>query len=101
MRKRNRKSPYGIEYAGAPGVTAACKDAVMRLIQYGDHITRARILSYSNEHCLLLTVNCGDLIAVKSGFASGYEGEGPSGLSFVLQLLEAHGAEIEEYDVGE
>ncbi len=52
------------------------------------------------EHCLLLTVN-DDLIAVKSGFASGYSGTGSVGFSYVLGLLEAYGAEIEEYSVAE
>jgi len=47
----------------------------------------------------LLTVNVGDLIAVKSGFGSGYRGEGSRGLSYVLKVLEAYGADIEEYQV--
>jgi hypothetical protein len=70
-----------IEYAGVPGASKECQDAVIRLIQFGDRITRARILTYEREHCLLLTVNVGDLVAVKSGFASGYGGEGPRSFS--------------------
>jgi Protein of unknown function (Hypoth_ymh) len=73
----------------------------MRLLQYGDHITHARILSASGDHCLLLTVNVGDIVAVKSGFSSGYRGEGPHAFSFILQLLEAHGADIQEYTVAD
>jgi hypothetical protein len=38
-----------------------------------------------------------DLVAVKSGFSSGYRGEVPRDLSTVLQLLKRHGTEIEEY----
>jgi hypothetical protein len=94
-----KKQPAGIEYSGQAGVSASCKEAIMRLLQYGDQITHARILSCSNDHCLLLTVNSGDVIAVKSGFTSGYSGEGPRTFSFVLRLLEAHGTEIEEYEV--
>ncbi len=90
-----------IEYAGVPGASKECQDAVIRLIQFGDRITRARILTYEREHCLLLTINVGDLVAVKSGFASGYGGEGPRRFSYVLQILDSHGAEIEEYDVSE
>lgn len=71
----------------------------MRLVQYGDQISQARILTSGRHHCFLLTINVGDIIAVKSGFGSGYSGEGPRAFSYVLQLLEAHGAEIEEYDV--
>jgi hypothetical protein len=71
----------------------------MRMIHYRDQITHARILTNDRNHCFLLTVNVGDIVAVKSGFASGYGGEGPRGFSYVLQLLEAHGADIEEYKV--
>jgi len=96
-----RSEPHnGIQYVGLPGVTEDCIEAVQRLIQFGDRIERARILTSGNEHCLLLTVSVDDLIAVKSGFSSGYGGSGPSGFSFVLQLLEFHGVRLEEYDVG-
>src|SRR4051812_7660644 len=89
----------GIQYSGLPGISSDCQDAVMRLLQYGDQITRARILSCSREHCLLLTINVGDLIAIKSGFGSGYLGEGSHAFSYVLQLLDSHDAQIEEYEV--
>lgn len=100
-KKRNRKheSLAAIEYHGIPGVTQECMEAVMRLIQFNDQITKARILTWSNEHCLLLSINVGDLVAIKSGFASGYLGEGSRGFSYVLRLLKAHGAKIEEYEV--
>lgn len=101
MKRNNRKKNQlaGIQYLGLSGISKECQDAVMRLLQYGDSITRVRILTCSSEHCLMLTVNVGDLIAIKSGFGSGYLGEGSHTFSYVLQLLEAHGAEIEEYEV--
>lgn len=101
MKRNNKKINLlaGMQYLGLSGLSQECQDAVMRLLQYGDRITHARILTCSNEHCLLLTVNVGDLIAVKSGFGSGYQGAGSRTFSFVLQLLEAHGADIEEYEV--
>jgi hypothetical protein len=99
MKDRNRSHPAGIQYSGLAGISNACQDAVLRLLQYGDRVTHARILSCSTTHCLLLTVNVGDLIAVKSGFASGYRGEGSRTFSYVLQLPEAHSASIEEYEV--
>jgi Protein of unknown function (Hypoth_ymh) len=71
----------------------------MRFVQYRDDITHARILSSDRDHCLLLTMNVGDITAIKSGFASGYLGEGPHAFSFVLELLEAHGAKIDEIEV--
>jgi hypothetical protein len=98
---RNPKysSLAAIEYHGQAGATQECVEAVMRLIQFNDRITQARILTWSNRHCFLLSINVGDLVAIKSGFTSGYGGEGPRGFSYVLQLLRAHGAEIAEYDV--
>ncbi len=95
----NTKRLAGIEYVGLSGISKECQDAVLRLLQFGDRITNVRILSSSNEHCLLLTINGGDRVAVKSGFASGYSGEGPSTFSYVLQILHAHGAKIEEHVV--
>lgn len=89
----------GIEYGGIAGVSKACRDAVIRLLQFGEQITNVRILTCGRSHCLLLTYDFGRLIAIKSGFASGYGGEGPRTFSYTLQLLEAHGAEIEEYEV--
>lgn len=89
----------GIEYAGIGGSTQDCQDAVLRLIQFGARIARVAILSAGRDHCLLLTVNEGDQVAIKSGFASGYGGGGPHGFSYVLQVLETHGAEIEEYEL--
>jgi hypothetical protein len=90
-----------IQYVGLPGLSAPCRAAVMRLLQFGDKISLVQILSAGNRHCLLLTVNEQDLVAVKSGFGSGYIGEGSRTFSYVIQLLDAHGAEIREYEVEE
>jgi hypothetical protein len=89
----------GIEYCGVPGASHDCQSAVLRLLQFGDDITRARIVSCSGRHCLLLTFAYGDLLAIKSGFTSGYRGEGPRRFSLVLQLLNSHGVEIDECEV--
>jgi hypothetical protein len=91
--------PVGIEYHGLPGTSAECKKAVIRLLQCGERIQEARILTCGNSHCFLLTVNTGEAIAIKSGFSSGYAGEGPSAFSKVLQLLDAHGTEISEQEI--
>ncbi len=53
-------------------------------------------MTFENSHCLLLTDDTGDHIAIKSGFASGYGGTGPRCFSCVLQLLETHGCELSE-----
>lgn len=98
-RSRKHQSLAAIEYHGIPGITRECMEAVMRLIQFNDQIDKADILTWSNKHCLLLSINNGDIIAIKSGFTSGYGGEGPKGFSYTLQLLRAHGAEIDEYQI--
>jgi hypothetical protein len=93
-----------IQYMGVEGGSQDCVDAVVRLIQCRETISEVRVLTRlgaPSEHALLLTVGPGDLIAVKSGFASGYGGEGPSAFSYVLQILDDCGAEIIEYDVAE
>lgn len=91
----------GIEYCGIAGSSQDCKNAVMRLIQYGSRISTAKILSCSNRHSLLLTNEVGDITAIKSGFTSGYSGEGPHALSFVLELLHLHSVSMEEFEVKE
>lgn len=94
------RSPHnGIQYVGLAGATRECERAIMRLVQCRETIARARILTSSSKHCILLTVGVGDLVAVRSGFTSGYGGTGPHAFSYVLQLLDFHGADLEEYDV--
>lgn len=89
----------GIQYAGEDGDSQSCQDAITCLIQGGQTIGSAAILTTSTSHALLLRIGSGELVAVKSGFASGYAGEGPRRFSLSLQILRAHGVEIEEYDV--
>ena len=97
----NQKSLAGIEYIGKKGSSRCCKKSIVRLLHFGDEITFARLLTYVSGydavHCFILTIGDYDLIAVKSGFSSGYSGEGPRTLSEVLQLLQRHGIEIDEY----
>lgn len=89
----------GIEYMGIAGASADCADAVVALLQSGRALQEAKILTEDATHCLFLVDHIGDLIAIKSGFSSGYMGEGPREFSRVLQLLSSHGIEITEYEV--
>jgi hypothetical protein len=89
----------GIEYQGVAGASLPCEAAVVRLLQCGVAIPKVRILTSGIYHALLLETEVGDLIAIKSGFASGYGGTGPNAFSNSLQLLVTHGAELEEYPV--
>lgn len=105
MKYISQKSLAGIQYLGLSGISRSCLDAIVRLLQFGDKIHQARLLSSvggsSKTHCFLLTVNYDELIVIKTGFASGYAGEGPGTLARALQLLEMHGAEIEEFEVSD
>lgn len=90
----------GIQYWGEDGITQECLDAVMRLLQYDDHISKVRVLSDGERYCLLITLGEFDLIAIKSGFSVGYPGEGPRKFSLALALFEAHKIEMDEFEVG-
>jgi hypothetical protein len=90
-----------LEYHGVAGGSHDCQDAVMRLLQFGDRIVRVCILTPANHHGLLLTKEVGDRVAIPSGFASGYGGAGPNYFSVALQLLDTHGAEIDERELEE
>lgn len=98
------KDLAGIEYHGTDGITRHCLSAVARLIHFGEKIYKARLLSCidrhgGGDHGLILTAEYERLVAIKPGFSSGYSGEGPGGLSAVLQMLLWQGAEISEFDV--
>lgn len=93
----------GIEYMGSSGISLDCQHAIMRLIQYGQPIEHARILTCSGDshvlkHSFLLTV-LGDKVVIKSGFTSGYSGGGPHAFSFILALLYSHEVEIDECEI--
>lgn len=88
-----------IQYVGEAGISASCLRAIQRFIKAGDHIHSALLLTANNVHAFLL--NMGDQeyptwVAVKTGFASGYNGEGPRSLSKALALLVAFDVPAEE-----
>jgi hypothetical protein len=84
---RGDRSLAGLEYHGVAGSSQDCQHAVMRLLQCGISIARARIISSGNTHCLLLTNAVGDPVAVKSGFSSGYGGNGLMDHSLIERLV--------------
>jgi len=88
-----------LEFIGMEGISTICVTSIIELIQGGNRISRAFILTHDNNHCLYLEIEPLRAILVKSGFSSGYNGEGPNSFSYVLALLEVHGAEIDEFSV--
>ncbi len=93
--------PAGIQYAGEAGLTLSCQEAVLRLLQFGDKITHARILTCNGGHGLLLTTDKRETVGIKAGFASGYPGEGPRRFSYVLHVLWHHEVEISQAQVSQ
>ncbi|WP_201587395.1 TIGR02391 family protein [Psychrobacter sp. HII-4] len=91
----------GIQYLGESGITQECKKAVINLIHAGEKIHEVKILTfeepYSKAHALLLTLEYDIQTVIKGGFASGYNGEGPKGYAFVLNLLRNYTDNINEY----
>lgn len=85
-----------IQYVGSGGITECCQDAVTRLLQHGDEIVSARILTCANVHGLWLRTSVGEVVAVKAGFANGYPGEGPRRFSYILEVLDVHGVRVSE-----
>ncbi len=93
--------PAGIEYHGIAGASDDCEAAVLRLLTSGGNLARALILTSGRDHAFLLFNEVGDPIAIKSGFASGYGGSGPTALSRVVEFLNGHGVEIDEVEITE
>lgn len=89
----------GIQYVGLSGITSSCITAITRLLNGGELIKHAFLITCDSSHAFLLATEYDEMIAVKDGFRSGYPGEGPRGLASALALLYRHNVEIEEYEV--
>lgn len=90
-----------IQYIGISGSSQVCLDAMRRLIQCGDKIEQALIVTFGQLHAFLLKIQDEQQIAVKSGFTSGYQGQGPSALADALLLIQTVGAEVDEICVSD
>lgn len=90
-----------IQYIGLSGYSEPCYRAVQWLVQYQERIEQALLLTFASQHALLLTLEQEETVAVKSGFASGYSGEGPRTLAEVLTLLDSLNIAIEEHEVSQ
>jgi len=88
-----------IEYHGLSGISKSCLNAIRRLLQYGDLPERALLITANQAHAFLLSSEVLGQIAIKSGFSSGYGGEGPNALADALCALLAANVEIDEVEV--
>lgn len=88
-----------IQYLGTP-YTQDCLDAIGVILQTQTYIEKALLLSCNQIHAYLIKSNRNTYV-IRSGFSSGYSGEGPKGLASSLQLLLKHNIEVEEINISE
>lgn len=89
----------GIEYHGSEDTTQCCLEALSRLYTGPNVFEEARLLSSDKRHGFLLYLEYGRKVAIKTGFTSGYPGEGPRGLATALRFLDRLNVKISEYAV--
>lgn len=87
---------YHIEYLGEKGITQRCLVSLGNLIQTNPNLTYALLLTNNQSHALIIKDIFESYFVIRSGFASGYSGEGAKGLATALSLLEKHQIETEE-----
>lgn len=88
------KPSDSIQYLGTP-YTQDCLEALGFILQSHSKIKKALLLSCNQKHAYLITSIRNNFI-IRSGFTSGYQGEGPKGLASSLQLLLKYNIDIEE-----
>ncbi len=96
------KALASIQYVGLDGVTESCLSALsLQLSRMDEMIQKAVLITCNSSHAFLLFTEYGAVIAVKTGFRSGYRGEGPQGLAVALELIQQHEIDLEEFVVDE
>jgi len=88
-------------YHGSCGITNVSEEAIQQIIQLGDEIVEAKILSHDHSHGFILKDAFSSFIGILPSFTTGYTGEGPRRFSYVLQLFKEHNIPINEYDISE
>lgn len=88
-----------IQYLGTP-FTQDCLNAIGFILQTQQRIEKALLLSYDQKHAYLVKSDR-SIYIIRSGFTSGYLGEGPKGLASSLQLFLKHNIEVEEVCISE
>lgn len=87
---------YHVEYWGNQGITQTCLMSLCNLIQTHSDLTYALLLTNEQTHALIIKDENESFFVIRSGFTSGYMGEGPRGLATALTLLKRHQIETEE-----
>lgn len=87
------------QYHGSPLATQPCLDAVVRLITQPKNVSLVLLLTCGQNHAFYLETQDPSPVLIKSGFTSGYPGEGPAGLAIALHLLQRHRIDIGEVEI--
>lgn len=87
---------YHIDYLAQAGVTETCLYSLCNLIQTNADFTDARLLTSEQFHAFIFKDQFDSYYIIRSGFSSGYPGEGPKGLAKALAILRKHEIDIEE-----
>lgn len=87
---------YHTNYLGEAGVTETCLYSLCNLIQTNTDLSYALLLTNDQSHGFILTDQSDSYYIIRSGFTSGYPGEGPKGLAKALTILNKHQIDTEE-----
>lgn len=87
---------YHIDYLGETGITETCLYSLYNLIQTHADLIYALLLTNDQSHAFILKDSTENHYIIRSGFTSGYFGEGPKGLAKALTILSRHRIETEE-----
>lgn len=87
---------YRVDYLGEVGITETCLLSLHNLIQTHADLSYALLLTSEQSHAFILKDLTENYYVIRSGFTSGYSGEGPKGLAKALALLSKHRIETEE-----
>lgn len=90
---------YHTDYLGEAGVTKTCLYSLCNLIQTNADLSYALLLTNDQSHGFILKDQSDSYYIIRSGFTSGYPGEGPKGLAKALTILNKHQIETEEVTI--
>ncbi len=90
---------YHTDYLGEAGVTETCLYSLCNLIQTNADLSYALLLTNDQSHGFILKDQSDSYYIIRSGFTSGYPGEGPKGLAKALTILNKHQIETEEVTI--
>lgn len=87
---------YRVDYLGEAGSTETCLFNLHNLVQIQADLSYSLLLTSEQSHSFILKDSSENYYVIRSGFTSGYSGEGPKGLAKALDLLKKHRIETEE-----